>query len=72
MQKLFYVVCRWLEEEDSKQSERVCNMIKNDMEIAGFKYEDIQNTERQREQLYQERELLIKEKERLEQQRREI
>ena len=70
MQKLFYVVCRWLEEEDTKQSERVSNMIKNDMEIVGFKYEDIQNTERQREQLYREREQLIQEKERLEQQKR--
>ena len=70
MQKLFYVVCRWLEEEDTKQSERVGNMIKNDMEIVGFKYEDIQNTERQREQLYREREQLIQEKERLEQQKR--
>ena len=70
MQKLFYVVCRCLEEEDTKQSERVCNMIKNDMEIVGFKYEDIQNTERQREQLYREREQLIQEKERLEQQKR--
>ena len=65
MQKLFYVVCRWLEEEDSKQADRVCSMIKDDMELMGFRYQDIQNTERQREQLYQERELLIREKERL-------
>lgn len=62
MQKLFYVVCRWLEEEDTKQADRVCSMIKNDMELMGFRFEDIQNTERQREQLYQERELLIREK----------
>lgn len=69
MQKLFYVVCRWLEEEDSKQADRVCSMIKDDMELMGFRYQDIQNTERQREQLYQERELLIREKERLEKQK---
>lgn len=58
-------MCRWLEEEDSKQADRVCSMIKDDMELMGFRYQDIQNTERQREQLYQERELLIREKERL-------
>ena len=55
MQKLFYVVCRWLEADESKQSERVSSMIKNDMELMGFKYDDISNTERQREQLYRER-----------------
>lgn len=44
MQKLLYVVCRWLEEEDSKQAERVSGMIKNDMELMGFKYDDIRST----------------------------
>lgn len=48
MQKLFYVVCRWLDSDESKQSERVCNMIKHDMELMGFKYDDIHNTESQR------------------------
>lgn len=31
MQKLFYVVCRWLDSEDTKQAEKVSGMIKNDM-----------------------------------------
>lgn len=35
-------------------------MIKNDMQLMGFKYDDIRNTEVQREQLYMEREILIK------------
>lgn len=48
MQKLFYVVCRWLESEESKQAERVSDMIKNDMELMGFRYDDIRNTEMQR------------------------
>lgn len=65
MQKLFYVICRWLESEESKQAERVCSMIKNDMDLMGFKYDDISNTERQREELYREREKLLKEKQRL-------
>lgn len=42
------------------------------MEVMGFKYDDIYNTEIQREQLHRERELLIKEKERLEEQKRQI
>jgi hypothetical protein len=49
MQKLFYVVCRWLEEDRSKQSERIGTMIKADMKQIGFCYEDISNTEKQRE-----------------------
>lgn len=52
MQKLFYVICRWLETEESRQSERLSESIKHDMEIVGFRYDDISNTERQREQLY--------------------
>jgi hypothetical protein len=48
MQKLFYVVCRWLEEDGSKQGERIGSMIKEDMESIGFRYEDISNNERQR------------------------
>jgi hypothetical protein len=40
-------------------------MIKNDMDLMGFKYDDISNTERQREELYREREKLLKEKQRL-------
>ena len=59
MQKLFYVVCRWLEEDSSKQSERIGRMIKEDMETMGFRYEEINNTERQREDLYRERQKLI-------------
>lgn len=72
MQKLFYVVCRWLEEDQSKQSERISNMIKQDMETIGYRYEDIANTERQREELYREREKLIREKEKLEEHKRQI
>lgn len=48
MQKLYYVICRWLEADESKQSEKLCEMIKHDMEIVGFRYDDINNTERQR------------------------
>ena len=55
MQRLFYVVCRWLEEDGSKQAERIGSMIKTDMETIGFRYEDISNNERQREDLYRER-----------------
>ena len=65
MQKLFYVVCRWLEEDQSKQSMKICNNIKDEMENVGFNYESISNTERQREELYREREKLIQEKEKL-------
>ena len=39
MQRLFYVVCRWLEEDSSKQAERIGSMIKADMETIGFRYE---------------------------------
>ena len=60
MQKLFYVVSRWLEEDGSKQAERIGAMIKADMEIIGFRYEDIASNERQREELYREREKLIR------------
>ena len=52
MQKLFYVVSRWLESDPSKQSERLNNMIKQDMESVGFRYEEIAATEQQREELY--------------------
>jgi hypothetical protein len=52
MQKLFYVVCRWLEEDHSKQADRICNMIQEDMATIGFRYQDIATTERQREELY--------------------
>lgn len=38
MQKLFYVVCRWLEEDHSKQSDRIGDMIKQDMETIGFRF----------------------------------
>jgi len=38
MQKLFYVVCRWLEEDHSKQSDRISDMIKQDMETIGFRF----------------------------------
>jgi len=72
MQKLFYVVCRWLEEDHSKQADRISSMIQQDMATIGFRYEDIANTERQREELYREREKLIKEKERLEEHKRQV
>ena len=65
MQRLFYVVCKWLDEDGSKQGERIGAMIKADMETIGFRYEDIAANERQREELYREREKLIREKERL-------
>lgn len=60
MQRLLYVVCRWLEEDGSKQAERIGTMIKTDMESIGFRFEDIASNERQREELYREREKLIK------------
>ena len=60
MQKLFYVVSKWLEEDGSKQAERIGAMIKADMELVGFRYEDIASNERQREELYREREKLIR------------
>ena len=43
MQRLFYVVCRWLEEDSSKQAERIGTMIKADMETIGFGYDEIAN-----------------------------
>ena len=52
MQRLFYVVCRWLEEDQSKQADRLGSMIKADMESIGFRYEEISTNERQREELY--------------------
>jgi hypothetical protein len=48
MQRLFYVVSRWLEEDGSKQAERISQMIRSDMEAVGFRYEDIAANERQR------------------------
>jgi hypothetical protein len=44
MQRLFYVVSRWLEEDHSKQSDRISSMIKEDMEQIGFRFEDIAGT----------------------------
>lgn len=38
-----YVVCRWLETDHSKQAERINDMIKEDMQLIGFRYEDIAN-----------------------------
>jgi hypothetical protein len=72
MQRLFYVVCRWLEEDGSKPGERIGAMIKDDMETVGYRYGEIASNERQREELYREREKLIREKERLEEHKREI
>ncbi len=48
MQKLFYIVCRWLEEDNSRQSEEIASIIKTDMEMLGIKYDDIAYAERQR------------------------
>lgn len=72
MQRLFYVVSRWLEEDGSKQAERISDMIRADMESIGFRYADISANERQREELYREREKLIREKEKLEEHKRQI
>ena len=55
MQRLFYVVCRWLEEDGSKQADRIGAMVKADMGTIGFNYEDISANERQREELFRER-----------------
>jgi len=41
-----------IEEDGSKQGERIGSMIKSDMETIGFRYEEISNNERQREDLY--------------------
>ena len=60
MQRLFYVVCRWLEEDGSKQADRIGSMVKADMGTIGFNYEDISSNERQREELFREREKLIR------------
>lgn len=60
MQRLFYVVCRWLEEDGSKQADRIGAMVKADMGTIGFNYEDISANERQREELFREREKLIR------------
>ena len=48
MQRLFYIVTRWLEEDHSKQADRIADMLKHDMETIGFSYEDIASNERQR------------------------
>ena len=66
------MVSRWLEEDGSKQAERISQMIRSDMEAVGFRYEDIAANERQRLELYREREKLIKEKEKLEEHKRKI